>query len=250
MKSEFNEFTYAYAVTEDIIRHLSTTLTAAPFIPSLREEGATGGGYDLRLSQPGYAIFYQYKVAERIGKHGKLWKDFGNDYYRFKIWASKNSDQQQLLLDLENSGEQVFYAAPRFYKNSELNTYYSGQSVASNSIYIKPSQIGILTDIKEHYWAYDSNGIQFFCSVITEKKIDTTMTKFLEEIPSLRGDFTLLQKLEDSRNRLQETVRKMNGFGILDRVIQEQPLMNQVETLARCLGCGTIIVTSDTEELK
>lgn len=250
MKSDFNEFTYAYAVTEDAIRHLTASLTCAPFIPSLYDEGKPGGGFDIKLSTPGYALFYQYKISDYIGKRGKLWKDFDHDYYRFKIWKSNKSDQQRLMMDLENTGEQIYYVAPIFSTNKELNDSYTGHTVASKSIFVKPSDIGDLPDTKEHYWAFDGLGMQFFCSEPIKKENPTDIASWLKQLPVLDENSSLEVNLSSSLRNLQVTASKIEGSSVLNRLISNQPLAMQVETLARSLGCGTVLLSRPSEQLE
>jgi len=44
MRPDFSEFSYGYAVTEEIVTANKATLVAAPLFPSLYKEGKTGGG--------------------------------------------------------------------------------------------------------------------------------------------------------------------------------------------------------------
>jgi hypothetical protein len=241
MKSEFNEFTYAYAVTEDIVHYLRPSLSAAPFIPTLNEEGRVGGGYDLRLNLPGYALFFQYKIADYIGRRGKLWQDFGHNYYRFKIWKTAKSDQHALMRQLEDNGEFVWYVAPIFARNRELNEHYQARFVSKKSIFVPPSAIGDLPDNREHHWAYNGAGLQFFCSDLIKKTDQTDRDSWIEKLPRLTDNSnisTLEANLEKSLQNLQATAQKL---------VANQPLPVRVETIARSLGCGTVIVATATE---
>ena len=60
MKPLFSEFSYGYAVTEDIVRS-NNPLKAAPIFPSLRNEG-TQGGFDVKLDLPGSPLFLQFQT--------------------------------------------------------------------------------------------------------------------------------------------------------------------------------------------
>ena len=50
MEPEFSEFSYGYALTDELIHWNGTKLKAAPVFPSLYDEGA-GKGYDLKLDR-------------------------------------------------------------------------------------------------------------------------------------------------------------------------------------------------------
>jgi hypothetical protein len=61
MKATFSEFSYGYAVTEDIIHHFGRP-TIAPIFPNLSVEGKLG--YDLKLDVPGQPLFLQFKLSD------------------------------------------------------------------------------------------------------------------------------------------------------------------------------------------
>lgn len=62
MRPWFSEFSYGYAVTEDIVRS-SGPLKAAPAFPSLQEEGSRGG-FDVKLDLPASPLFLQFKLSD------------------------------------------------------------------------------------------------------------------------------------------------------------------------------------------
>ena len=64
MKPQISEFSYGYALTDELIHWHGTNLTAAPIFPSLYQEGQVGGGYDLMLQRPGLPLFLQFKLAD------------------------------------------------------------------------------------------------------------------------------------------------------------------------------------------
>ena len=103
MKSNISEFSYGFALTDELIRFPGFKLTAAPVFPSLYEEGQTGGGWDVRLNRPGIPLFLQFKLSEcmvrrncREVREGIL----GVPCYRIQLLAARLSHQHRLLLDL------------------------------------------------------------------------------------------------------------------------------------------------------
>ncbi len=64
MKPDISEFSYAYALVEDLIVWQKTSLTAAPIFPSLIKEGRSGGGYDVRLDRPSIPLFLQFRLSD------------------------------------------------------------------------------------------------------------------------------------------------------------------------------------------
>jgi hypothetical protein len=68
MTPNISEFSYGYALTNDLMRRYSLNSEGAPRFPSLRQEGQTGGGYDVEL--PRIALFLQFKLS-RYMKGGR-----------------------------------------------------------------------------------------------------------------------------------------------------------------------------------
>ena len=58
MKPNISEFSYGYALTDELIHRREININSAPIFPSLYEEGQNGGGYDLFLDRPGLPLFY------------------------------------------------------------------------------------------------------------------------------------------------------------------------------------------------
>jgi hypothetical protein len=165
VRPALSEFSFGYAVTDDLIHVRGTRLRAAPVFPSLIQEGRAGGGWDLKLPRYGRPLFLQFKLADcmrsRAAKEAKL---LGIPYYRMHLRPRRLSRQHDLLLDLEASGERVYYVAPFFHTMDELNRSYIGQSISRDSFWIRPSAIGRIHDTKDHYVAYRSPTDWHFCS--------------------------------------------------------------------------------------
>ena len=154
MKPDFSEFSYGYAVTEELVSSLKAALVGAPIFPSLYEEGKSGGGYDLKLPVAGTPIFLQFKLSDQLERsNAKEHRDglMPLPYYRMHLRPTKHSDQHNLLLALEASGEAVYYIAPEFHLPAELNAHYLAKTVVPNSAAFTPSSIGPLPTVDEHY---------------------------------------------------------------------------------------------------
>ena len=68
---------------------------------------------------------------------------------------AKRSQQHAVLLDLEEKGEVVFYAAPRFHRIEEFVYCYRLQEMICGSAFIRPSWIGQLPDRAAHHVAFE-----------------------------------------------------------------------------------------------
>ncbi|MGH2544324.1 MAG: hypothetical protein ACRDIB_16150 [Ardenticatenaceae bacterium] len=85
-------------------------------------------------------------------------------YYRMHLRPSRFSNQHEMLLDLEQAGNEVYYSAPAFHQPSELNAAYRAQQMLARSLWIRPSWIGPLPDDRDHYVAFQEPGLKLFCS--------------------------------------------------------------------------------------
>ncbi len=167
MKPDISEFSYGYAITDELIHWHGTSLTAAPVFPSLYQEGQTGGGYDVMLERPGLPLFLQFKLSHcMVSNNAQEAKDgiFATPFYRMHIRPARHSAQHEMLLDLENDGKEVYYSAPAFHTPEEFNDAYLSHQVRSRSLWIPPSVIGPLPDDGLHHVAFQVPGIHYFCS--------------------------------------------------------------------------------------
>jgi hypothetical protein len=160
MNPDFSEFSYGYAITEEIVASLKAVIIGvlqSLVFPSLYEEGKKGGGYDLKIPLAGKPVFLQFKLCDYLKRrsareHQQGWLNV--PYYRMHLRPLRHSDQHNLLLDLETSGESVFYITPEFHLPEELNDFYPRKVVVANSAAFSPGDIGALPDDDAHYLAF------------------------------------------------------------------------------------------------
>jgi hypothetical protein len=154
MVSHISEFSYGYALTSELIALFKLKGAGAPEFATQYAEGKKGGGWDLKL--PGLPIFLQFKRAARMVR--RTAQEAGSfprlPFFRMYLHRRDQSDQHQLLLDLESEGNLVVYAAPAFSKAEELDKAYSSDAMAKSSIFIRPSSIGQLEDNDLHWVAF------------------------------------------------------------------------------------------------
>jgi hypothetical protein len=176
MKPDLSEFSYGYAVTEELIQGILPPITAAPFFPSLNEEGRIGG-FDVGLMPGGIPLFLQFKVSDFMVRNSAREVRSGmlrTPFYRMHLRRADKSDQHHLLLDLEAAGNEVYYVAPAFHSPTELNENYMDRRVVEKSIFVPPSFIGPLPDDDEHHVAFRLPGQRWFLSepLLIEEKLD------------------------------------------------------------------------------
>lgn len=161
-----SEFSYGYALTEELSRGILGRVVGAPIFPSLYQEGQIGGGFDLELPRYGSALFLQFKLSHYMYySSSKEWNFWYLPYYRMHLRPLRHSDQHILLMDLETSGEEVYYTAPMFYTSDELNDAYINRQVYFRSAFFSPNDIGTLPDDNLHYIVFEPDDpIAYRCS--------------------------------------------------------------------------------------
>lgn len=242
-----SEFSYGYAITDELIHGLHTPITAAPVFPSLHEEGQTGGGYDVMLPRPAIPLFLQFKLSNCLTTRNASESKAGllsTPYYRMHLRARKHSRQHELLLDLESHGNDVYYTAPAFHKDDELNDAYLTQNVCARSMWLRPSFFGPLPDDELHYAAFqDALADRFYCCsqprVVTR---DSRFTAFIDNIvatlarpESLVPDVDRFERLADKLMRIASDQRlELQSF---NRFVPfaELPAVQRAAILAKVL---------------
>lgn len=268
MSPNISEFSYGYALTEELIHWHGTRLTAAPVFPSLIREGRLG--YDLRLDRPGVPLFLQFKLSHCMVRntaaeirHYGLFPN-GTVFYRMHLWRRTHSAQHQLLLDLENAGNDVSYVAPAFHEPGELDNAYFSHDVRDRSVFIRPSFIGPLPDNADHHVAFVLGGARHFLSEPKEIAQDLAASAFARSVEqSVRKQKTSLQQqIEPLANDLINILRKhvvqrprtlpqkqfADRVNIIDRRKDERPPLETAAYLSRTfLGCELLLVTEVEE---
>lgn len=185
MKPNISEFSYGYALTEELVKGFGSSITAAPVFPSLYQEGKKGGGWDVQLKKGGIPLFLQFKLSHYLknaNSKERMSGHFASPYYRMHIRPINHSKQHELLLDLERAGNEVYYSAPGFHKPNELNEAYLNGEVKNRSIWVKPTDINDIIDNSEHYIAFQLPKTWYFCSKPKSIKRNLSFSVFKENI--------------------------------------------------------------------
>lgn len=209
MRPDISEFSYGYAVTDELIHWHGTTVTASPFFPSLYREGRAGGGYDVMLQRPGLPLFLQFKLSDCMVTNRAREARLGlltTPYYRMHLRPARHSLQHEMLLDLENNGQEVYYSAPAFHRSEELNDVYLAHEVRNRSIWVRPSFIGQLPDQYDHYLAFQIPGPVISCS--EPRKIEAK-AHFEEFSSRVEATFRQRGKLALREEQLVELASKL-----------------------------------------
>lgn len=162
--AQFSEFSYGYALTDNIL-HSGLPCTAhAPVFPSLYAEGSAGGGYDVKIPTHPVPLFLQFKIPQVMRRaSAQMPSGFLPPYMRMHL-RTKRPNQHRLLRNLEAAGNTVYYATPDFWRTTNLDDYFWSQTVQLESWYVSPSAIGALSS-KSHHVAYErGNSAAWICS--------------------------------------------------------------------------------------
>lgn len=259
MKPDFSEFSYGYAVTEELVSAHKAAVIAAPLFPSLYEEGKAGGGYDVKIPLAGKPVFLQFKLSDQLERSNSKEHQnglLGIPYYRMHIRPTKHSDQHNLLLDLEASGETVFYIAPEFHLPAELNSFYLGGTVVANSAAFSPIAIGPMPDDDEHYLVFERGAsFGYRCSEESKRVPKFSLANGLQPILSARGNESrdlgevgfreiasrMLNVLESGEERLKRRKKSVDISG-LRRIVDDRNPVDSIGYMARTFFDAELLV--------
>ena len=259
MKPDFSEFSYGYAVTEELVSAHKAKVIAAPLFPSLYDEGKAGGGYDVKIPLAGKPVFLQFKLSDQLERsNSKEYKSglLGLPYYRMHIRPTKHSDQHNLLLDLEVSGETVFYIAPEFHLPAELNSFYLSGSVVANSAAFSPLAIGAMPDDDEHYLVFErGTSLGYRCSEEGKEVHKFSLANGLQPILAGQGRKTrdlgerglrdisnrMLNVLESGEERLRSRTKSFDMPG-LRRIVDNRNPVESIGYMARTFFDAELLV--------
>lgn len=156
--SEFNEASFAFAFAHQLANLWQEILLAAP-LPTPREEGHEGGGWDQKFECEGFVYFVQYKLSEYC-RHGgtRGAATLGCPFYRFELRTGPTINQHRQLMDLAATGSIVEYVAPRFHRAGEFQTHFANGSVPTAVRRVRPADIGAIADNESHFVAFKLDG--------------------------------------------------------------------------------------------
>lgn len=153
---EFSEFSYGYALVDNIIHGGFGPAVGAPIFPSLKAEGSKGGGYDVKIPLCPVPLFLQLKIPQIVTRGSYLMpSEFFAPYYRMHLRTTPKN-QHNMLCELESEGNDVLYATSAFDTEADLNKHYTARKVVDHSAFFSPLDIGWMDDDKHHV-AYDTH---------------------------------------------------------------------------------------------
>ena len=164
------------------------------------------------LQRPGIPLFLQFKLSHRMVRNNALEVRHGvlvPPFYRMHLQPSRHSDQHEMLLELENKGNEVYYSAPAFHKSEEFNEAYLSHQVKARSLWMRPSQIGPLPDDRDHHVAFVLGNTPYLCS--GPRALDAR-GNFEEFEESVIRSFQERARTAMTRNALEQTARNLSDI--------------------------------------
>lgn len=147
MKRKVSEFSYGFVLTHELVNAYGFRPTDAPSPAGKKKKR----GDESEATRLGYPLYIQFKASEymkrRNAGESKL---VGLPYFRFALHRKTQSNQHQLLIELEKKGNTVFYATPKIHEAVNLNSAFFDKQVAALSLFVSPSEIGELPDSEAH----------------------------------------------------------------------------------------------------
>jgi hypothetical protein len=221
MRPNISEFSYGYALTDELVHSAGYGITGVPIFPSLYQEGQAGGGYDVMLNRPSVPLFLQFKLADCMKRRSAKEARDGRltlPCFRFHLRPKRFSDQHDLLLDLEQKGHEVYYSAPAFYQPEELNDAYLTNQVKERSVWIRPSEIGPLPDSADHHVSFQHPGQWYLYSeprlMEGSKSFDSLAERLKTKLraPSVGEEGQKLEKLAEDIAITAEKRQDVAGY--------------------------------------
>ncbi len=164
MKRKVSEFSYGFVLTHELVNAYGYLPTDSP--RSSRRKSKKEAADSADNTARGYPLFLQFKASEymkrRNAGESKL---VGLPYFRFALHRKTQSNQHQLLIELEKRGNAVFYATPKIHEAVNLNSAFFDHQVVALSLFVRPAEIGELPDNQSHRVVFSSRADDvYFCS--------------------------------------------------------------------------------------
>ncbi|MDX2032397.1 MAG: hypothetical protein SF339_17105 [Blastocatellia bacterium] len=159
MKRKVSEFSYGFVLTHEMVNSFGYLPTDVSHLAKRKKKEED------ESAPRGYPLFLQFKASEymkrRNAGESKL---VGLPYFRFALHRKTQSNQHQLLIELEKKGAAVFYATPKIHEAVNLNSAFFDRQVAALSLFVSPAEIGELPDNETHRVVFSNRVEQvYFC---------------------------------------------------------------------------------------
>lgn len=203
MSASFNEREFELIFNFEFMRRNASALIGTPIIPSQRMEGVLGYDVEFLLRNGHFtkSLFLQHKVSGYVehkgGTNSSIWNCYNGPYYRFPVGRLEKTRQHNLLVELAEKGEDVYYCAPVFVGFSNLQSYFIKMQVMDNSRFFDPEEMGMIADFNQHYVSFDPTGsFGFFHSESRKLKTVNKWTTLVDRVETRQVNLEYAQSLQ------------------------------------------------------
>ena len=159
MKAGFYEFEFTVAFIHDYLKkNEAKGQQAIVGMPTPMEEAHVG--YDAKIATNGHVRFFQFKRPHYLqagnGLQGEYYPD--QPYYRINITPNEQSEQHNLIVNLAQSGAEVYYIAPKFHDSRQLDAHRSADQIMEQSIWVPTQDLPTQRNGDRSYITYLPDG--------------------------------------------------------------------------------------------
>lgn len=166
MKRKVSEFAYGFVLTHELVRGNGYLPTDVPLPGTEKKRKKAKADDEAETAPPkGYPLFLQFKASEYMKrKNAGESKLVGLPYFRFPIYRKTQSNQHQLLVELEKRNCLVYYATPKMHEAVNLNGAFFDGRVVAHTLFVSPGDIGDVTDNQNHRVVFSGTAKDvYFC---------------------------------------------------------------------------------------
>jgi hypothetical protein len=257
MKRKVSEFAYGFVLTHELVRGNGYLPTDVPLPGTEKKRKKAKAEDDAEVAPPkGYPLFLQFKASEYMKrKNAGESKLVGLPYFRFPIYRKTQSNQHQLLVELEKRGCLVYYATPKMHEAVNLNGAFFDGRVVAHTLFVSPGDIGDVTDNQNHRVVFSGTTKDvYFCPkprklerAIHGEDFADTMPQILDtREPEVLDDYCF-HRLASEMVSLVSPNRRI--FDELSRGKFEMTPATFANYLARTLfDCELLVIPAKTED--
>jgi hypothetical protein len=182
------------------------------------------------LGSSGGTLFLQFKLSEVMTRRNcREARDanYSLPCYRMHLRRAP-SRQHEMLVELDESGNEVYYVAPAFHQPDELNDAFLNHVVRERSAWIRPALIGRINDNREHHVSFLHPGPWGFFSKPREiegSKDFGQVAARLEDELRRRSKLSLRSELPSLADHLEAIAQKRQDIGATEKDITRQSLV-------------------------
>ncbi len=166
MEPKFSEFTFGFGISYEIETMAHKYSLSAPILPSLKREKEHP--WDINFSLQGVSLFLQFKLSEYFKRSYRAvgWNLFHHEFYRFDVYPHPTSPQHNRMIDLAATEPHVYYCAPLFYLEEDINSHFVAGTMLDSTVLVPTRGLQKLAvgDYQQHYIGYDDSLNGYFLS--------------------------------------------------------------------------------------